>query len=322
MQGVIGVVIVAAAVITVLGKRRLATVIATSVIGYGVAFLFVIQGAPDLALTQLLFETLLLVLFVLVLRFLPVTFAERGGWWWRGLRATLAVAVGAFTASAALFAGAARRTEPISIEYLRRALPEGDGRNVVNVILVDFRAFDTFGEIVVLTAATLGVMGLVRAARRGRGEPRESRTAPPYRPSPILDAAAGMLFHTVLLYSIVLLVVGHDRPGGGFIGGLVGGAAFILLYLAGGAPRVRRVEAAPPEFLLGAGITLAAATGASSWLGGRDFLESTSFALDLPVLGTLEFDSVFFFDLGVYLVVLGLVASLLSSVGREEVRVP
>lgn len=322
-QGVIALFMALAAILTVLTRRRMSAVVATSVVGYGVAFLFVVQGAPDLALTQLLFETLLLVLFVLILRHLPISFPGRGGRWWRIVRGGLAAAVGSFITLAALYAGSARGTAPpVSVEYLRRAIPEGEGRNVVNLILVDFRAFDTFGEIVVLTAAALGIMGLVRAARRGRGEMGESRTMLTFRPSTILDAAARIVFHTVLLYSIILLTVGHDHPGGGFIGGLVAGAAFILIYLAGGTPWMRRVEPAPPELLLGTGLTLAAVVGATGWLRGSDFLEATSSTLLIPGVGTIDFRSVFLFDLGVYLVVLGLVIALLGSAGQEEVRQP
>ncbi len=320
MQGVVAILMVVATIVAVATRKRMSAVVSVSVVGYGVAFLFTIQGAPDLALTQLLIETLLLVLFVLVLRHLPKTFTTRGGAMWRFTRTTVAVAVGVFTATVALAATGARQQESISAEFLRRSLPEGDGRNVVNVILVDFRAFDTFGEIVVLTIAALGVLGLIRAVRFERAETHETRVARQYRRSPILDAAARMLFHTVLLYSVVLLVVGHDRPGGGFIAGLVAGAAFILIYLAGGSPRLRGAEPAPPELLLGGGVTLAALVGALAWLRGGEFLEAMVLYLDLPVLGTLKIASVFIFDAGVYLVVIGLVLALLSSLGREEVR--
>jgi multicomponent Na+:H+ antiporter subunit A len=124
----------------------------------------------------------------------------------------------------------------------------------------------------------------------------------------------------VLIFSLVLLVVGHDRPGGGFIGGLVGGAAFILVYLAGGSPRVRHAEPLPPELLLGGGITLAGLAGAAGWLAGGEFLEGVYLTPVLPLLGSLKLSSVFAFDVGVYLVVVGLVMALLRTLGAEEVR--
>ena len=322
MQVPVVFIMIAATALAVLSRHRMAAVVSVSVVGYGVAFLFVIHGAPDLALTQLLVETLLLVLFALVLRHLPRTFSTPTSALWEVPRTTLAVAMGIFMGTISLMAAGARQQPSISAEYLTRALPEGDGRNVVNVILVDFRAFDTFGEVLVLTIAALGVMGLVRAAQRDR-----ARTPGPdaamsrrYRPSQILDGAVQLLFHTVLMFSLVLLVLGHDHPGGGFIGGLVGGAAFILVYLAGGDPRVRRAEPLFPEALLGSGITLATLAGAAAWLGGSEFLEAMILSADLPLVGGIKLSSVFVFDVGVYLVVIGLVIALLRSLGREEVR--
>ena len=119
------------------------------------------------SLTQLLIETLTLVIFVLVLRHLPSRF-ERPAWRpGRVLRLAVAGGVGAFVAAFGLVAAAARTDEPVSAAHQARSLPEGGGRNVVNVILVDFRGFDTMGEITVLAVAALGIAGLVRAGRRG-----------------------------------------------------------------------------------------------------------------------------------------------------------
>jgi multicomponent Na+:H+ antiporter subunit A len=319
MQLVVAALMVIATLVALGTERRMTAVLMVSIVGYCTAFLFVIQGAPDLALTQLLIETLLLVLFVLVLRHLPATFSRRSTATWQVTRIVAVLAVGLFTATATLFAVASRRDASIAGEYLRRALPEAHGRNVVNTILVDFRAFDTFGEIVVLTVAALGVIGLVRAARKGRREEHVGHGAhQAYRPSPILDGAVSMLFHTILVASLVLLVVGHNRPGGGFIGGLVAGAAFILVYLGGGTPRVRRAESAAPELFLGSGITIAAVTGAAAWLDGGEFLHAMLATVDVPLLGPITLSSVLLFDVGVYLVVVGLVIALLHSIGHEE----
>jgi multicomponent Na+:H+ antiporter subunit A len=312
--------LVVATIAALYARGRLAAVLAVGAVGYGVAVLFLIQGAPDLALTQLLIETLLLVLFVLVLRHLPAAFAPRSDATWEVPRAVIATGIGIFTAMLAMAAAAARRTEPLSDEYLARALPEAGGRNVVNVILVDFRAFDTLGEIVVLAVAALGVIGLVRAARREREARGGGRAVVDYRPSMILDTAVRTLFHTVLIFSLVLLALGHDAPGGGFIGGLVAGAAFILVYLAGGTPAVRRAEPLAAEALLGAGITLATLSGVAGWLTGGEFLEGLVYAAELPLVGPLRVYSTLFFDVGVYLVVVGLVMALLGSIGREEVQ--
>lgn len=319
MQIAVALIMIAAAVVAIRAARRMVAVVSATVVGYGIAFLFIMQGAPDLALTQLLVETLVLVVFALVLRHLPATFPRHGAATWPAVRGLVAVASGLFVAAAALVTVAARTRPSISTEYLSRALPEGKGHNVVNVILVDFRAFDTFGEIVVLTVAALGVVGLVRAARRDRARrPHVLSGRSSYMRSLILDGAVRILFHTLLLVSFVSLAIGHDRPGGGFIGGLVAGAAFTLVYLAGGSPRVRHAELASPELYLGGGIVLAAATGAAAWFSGREFLEAMVLSFDVPFAGTVQIGSVFLFDAGVYLIVVGLVTALLQSVGHEE----
>ena len=166
LQVVVGVAILGSALATVLLKRRFAAVLSLGGVGFGVAVLFIIQGAPDLALTQLLVETLTLVMFVLVLRHLPERFEPAR---WRpgeAARIAVSVGIGVFVTAFALVAGSARSVESISGEYLDRALPEGGGRNVVNVILVDFRGLDTMGEITVLLVAALGIASLVLSARR------------------------------------------------------------------------------------------------------------------------------------------------------------
>ena len=160
--------VIAASVVVATATRRFVGVLFLGAVGYGVAVLFVIHGAPDLALTQVLIETLSLVVYVLVLRHLPERFDRVRHPLSAGLRAGVAGAVGLFVGVFALAAAAGRTAEPISKEFLARSLPEGGGRNVVNVIIVDFRGFDTFGEITVLAVAALGVASLVLAGRARR----------------------------------------------------------------------------------------------------------------------------------------------------------
>ncbi len=164
-QGVVAGLVILAALGTVAVRRRLGAVLFLGAVGYGVAVLFVIQGAPDLALTQLLVETLTLGLFILVLRHLPSRF--EGVEWRLGhvTRLVVSVAVGLSAGLFAVWAAAGRRAAPLVGEFLTRAEPEGGGRNVVNVILTDFRALDTMGEITVLTVVALGAMALIRARR-------------------------------------------------------------------------------------------------------------------------------------------------------------
>ena len=326
VQLAVGALMIIATIGAVLAVHRLAAVLCVGAVGYGVAVLFLIQGAPDLALTQLLIETLVLVLFVLVLRHLPLRFeGVQSGVPWLP-RLALSIAVGAFLSVFTVAAFSSRPDiAPVSVEMAERSLPDGGGRNIVNVILVDFRAFDTLGEIVVLTVTALGVLGLVRAARRGREPEHDDPDAPSThqhidrsRPSRILDAAVQALFRTVLLFSVVLLLVGHDEPGGGFIAGLVAGSAFMLVFLAGGASRLKEVLFLAPEVLLGLGVTVAVAAGTIGWYAGGEFLQAATTSLELGPLGSIKLSTVLLFDLGVYLVVVGLVVALLASLGSEE----
>lgn len=166
---VVGAAIAAAAI-----RRRLSAALFLGVVGYGMAGLFVVQGAPDLALTQVAIETLSTVLFVLVLRHLPARFEPRSSRRRTAVRVAISTAVGASVFAFAIVAGTNRTAEPVSGEMVERALPDGNGRNVVNVILVDFRGFDTLGEITVLASAAIGMVALARA---GRGAPRSERRA-------------------------------------------------------------------------------------------------------------------------------------------------
>jgi multicomponent Na+:H+ antiporter subunit A len=170
LQAVVGVVIAVAAVLTARAHRRFTAVLYLGAVGYGVAVLFVLQGGPDLALTQFLVETLALVIFVFVLRRLPGTFSRRPLRLSQGVRLAVALSVGVFVTAAVLISGQARTSPPASQAYLEQSLPEGGGKNVVNVILVDFRGMDTLGEITVLVVAALGIASLVQASLGRRRE--------------------------------------------------------------------------------------------------------------------------------------------------------
>lgn len=183
LQLVVAGFVVVAAVATARAHRRFTAVLTLGAVGYGTAVLFVLQGGPDLALTQFLIETLSLVLFVFVLRRLPATFTRHPAALSQAVRLGVALAVGAFVTVAVLVTTQARTAPPASQAYLDQALPKGGGRNVVNVILVDFRAFDTLGEITVLAVAAMGVASLVLAGR--------SRTARGPSGETALTAAGG-----------------------------------------------------------------------------------------------------------------------------------
>ncbi len=150
----------------------------------------------------------------------------------------------------------------------------------------------------------------MRATRRPTRSPR----------SLILDTCLGAVFHTVLVFSVFLLFAGHNAPGGGFIGGLVAGAAFVLHYVAGGTGQLARVAPVAPFALMGAGLTLAVLVGVGALVAGGQLLESAVLSLDLPVLGTVKTTSALPFDVGVYLIVVGLVLAVLGSLGDEADR--
>jgi multicomponent Na+:H+ antiporter subunit A len=136
----------------------------------------------------------------------------------------------------------------------------------------------------------------------------------------VLETAVRLIFHTVLVFSLYLLFAGHNQPGGGFVGGLVAGAAFVLRYVAGGRAALKAAVPVDPGLPVGLGLVLAAGTGMAAWLFGGQFLESGKLELHLPVLGVVKATSALPFDTGVYLVVVGLVLAVLRTLGAEAER--
>ena len=340
LQALIGVVVLIAAAMALRIRQRLSVVLVVGVTGYGLAVLFALQGAPDLALTQFLVETLTLVTFVLVLRKLPKDITERHRPRERVVRGVIAVAVGALMGAVGAVALATRTATPVSAAYPKEAYDFGGGKNIVNVTLVDIRAWDTLGEISLLVVAATGVASLVFLRRRTGGVDRldsadlaetpsaagraprrrwlaATATLPPERRSVVLEVITRVLFHTILVFSLYLLFSGHNEPGGGFAGGLVAGLALVLRYLAGG--RYELGEAAPvdPGLLLGSGLLLAGGTGVAGLVLGAEVLQTAILEVTLPVLGDVKLVTSLFFDIGVYLVVVGLVLDILRSLGAE-----
>ncbi|PZG18634.1 Na+/H+ antiporter subunit A [Micromonospora craterilacus] len=335
LQGVAAAVVVVAAVMAARALRRLTAMILVGVAGYGIALMFVLHGAPDLALTQFLVETVTIVMFVLVLRRLPAKFSERPIRSSRRGRVAIGVAVGAVTAGMAYVAAGARQAIPISVGFPDEAVSYGGGKNVVNVTLVDIRAWDTMGEIAVLVVAATGVASLIfRHARDldrrgdipggGRAEstrPRWLTTGATARAqSVILQVVTRLLFHVIVLFSIYLLFSGHNAPGGGFAAGLVAGLALAVRYLAGGRTELNGAAPVDAGVVLGAGLFVAVGTGVAAMLLGGEFLQSALLDFHLPVLGHIHFVTSAFFDVGVYLIVVGLVLDILRSLGAEMDR--
>jgi len=349
-QLAIGIVMVVAAVAATRAGKRFQAVVLVGVTGFGMAALFALQGAPDLALTQILVEVVTLVAFVLVLRRLPARLGARNGSQKRLLRAILGISIGILMAVVAVVALGARTDLPISLEWADLAYNQGHGRNVVNVALVDLRGWDTMGELSVIIAAATGVASLIFISGRTDNLPRVNRrtarrkahasldnaidpsndergswlvagrTLAARNRSILLEVVVRLIFHSVIIVSIYLLLVGHNAPGGGFAGGLVAGMALVARYLAGGRHELGAAAPFDAGKLLGTGLVLAVGTALVPLFFGADALTSTWWELDLGIFGQLEFVTSTIFDIGVYLVVIGLVLDVLRSLGAEVDR--
>ncbi|HEX5367281.1 MAG TPA: hydrogen gas-evolving membrane-bound hydrogenase subunit E [Acidimicrobiales bacterium] len=309
--------------------RRFSAALLLGAAGYAMAGLFVVRGGADLALTQVAIETLTTVVFVLVLRRLPDRFESRSSPGGRAVRLAVAATVGTAVFVLALAAGGQRAGTPVSADMVARAVPDGGGRNVVNVILVDFRGIDTMGEVTVLAAAAIGSVALARAGRRPRRtgsddptgpSPAEAAGGPRLRRLVVVDVAVRVVFSAVVVGSIYLLFAGHNQPGGGFVGGIVAGAAVALLYVAGGIDDVRRVSRARPWTVLGGGLLLSALTVVVPLALGGAPLEAARWEADLWLLGHVKATSALAFDAGVYLLVVGLVLMVFESFGDDPRR--
>lgn len=324
----IAAVIVAGALGATIVRRRIAAALMLGAVGYGMAGLYVVQGAPDLALTQFAIETLATVLFVLVLRFLPRRFVDSRAAVVAPIRIAVSAAVGVSVFVLAL-ASAGARTDvaapSVSEEMIERSAPDAKGNNVVNVILVDFRGLDTLGEITVLVVAALGAVSLARSTRRPAGGVTGDDGDDGEAPVPdggfdrlaVLDASARVLFPSILVLSIYFLFAGHNQPGGGFVGGLTAGAAISLRYIAGGVSEVRSTFRLRPWTILGGGLLIAACTALTPIVLGTSVLEHAAFEESLPLIGTVKTTTALIFDIGVYLVVVGLVLMAYEAFGDD-----
>lgn len=305
-------------------------------------------SAPDLALTQLVVEVVATILMLLGLRWLPkrnesLRHAPAAGLRsarWRRLRdLALAILAGGGMALLALSMMSRPFPESSSTFFLRRALTEGGGTNVVNVMLVDFRGFDTFGEIVVLGIVALTVYALLRRFRPARETmdlPEQQRQVSPdlatdlLNPRHAADTAVGYLMVPAVLVRLLLpfaallaayfFLRGHNQPGGGFVAGLVLSVALLLQSIISGIHWVEARLPLYPRRWIGAGWLFALATGLGSLYWGFPFLTSHTAHLVLPVLGEIHFASALFFDLGVFTLVVGSTLLILTAIAHQSVR--
>jgi multicomponent K+:H+ antiporter subunit A len=312
--------VLAAVGATVLHRRRITAIVLMSVVGLIVALTFERFSAPDLALTQLAVEVVTIVLLLLALHYLPQESPPEPGRVRLARDALLAAAAGGGFGAAA-WALLTSPLETVSGFFLEQSVPGGGGTNVVNVILVDFRGFDTLGEITVLAMVGLAAHALLdRLALTAPAADAEGRPWSGERHPLFLQMLMRPLLPLALAVSAFLFLRGHNLPGGGFVAGLVTGVALILQYLAAGIDFARpRLPRRTPA-LLALGLAAAAGTGAASWLFGRPFLTSAHGHLDLPLIGKVEIASALAFDLGVYIVVVTAVLMALSGLGSLSRR--
>jgi multicomponent K+:H+ antiporter subunit A len=327
--------------------HRLAAVVLASGAGLVSCISFVWLSAPDLALTQLLVETVTTVLLLLGLRWLPKRLPDV----WpehrtpasvrlrRGTDLAIAILAGVGMALLAYAVMTLPLRETISRFFLERSYPDGGGRNVVNVILVDFRAFDTLGEITVLAIVALTVFSLLRRFRPAResvrdpeqqrrqnafDEAREGRTPGDTIADYLLVPRVILewLFPAIIVVALYLLLRGHDLPGGGFAAGVTMSIALILQYMAAGTQSVESRLRVQPIRWMGAGLLVAAATGAGALLFGRPFLTSWFRYLEVPIIGKVPLATALLFDLGVFLLVVGATALILIAIAHQSIRTP
>lgn len=339
LQAIAIAILAGATIVVVRARRRMKAVLGLGAMGVGMATLWAVHGAPDLALTQLVVEAFTIVVFVLVLRFLPTHFTDRPLRSSRWLRLIISVVAGVVTSGGVLLAAASRKENPVSELLPDEVLQFGYGHNIVNVILVDVRAWDTVGELSVLLIAVTGVTALIfrsglisrltvsapslrssvaKAASRTSTNSRWLAGASALeedRRSLMLEVAARILYPTLLVASVWLLLVGHNSPGGGFAGGMLAASALSIRYLAGGHYELTLAAPFSPGAILGLGLTIAAAAGLAPVLAGGAPFQTLPVDILVGPLGTVHFTTAMGLDIGVYLVVLGLAVDILGALG-------
>ena len=304
---------------------------------------FLWLSAPDLAATQLVVEIVTTVLILLGLRWLPKrspTVSEPNGIAphlrrFRDLAIAIAAGVGMTAISYAVMTRPP--VDSIADYFIDKAYTEGGGRNVVNVILVDFRGFDTLGEITVLGIVALTVFSLLRRFRPAPDSvdrPEQQQVQRAYdeaEPDRKVDATADeymyvpsvimqWMFPVVIVLAAYLFLRGHDAPGGGFAAGIAMAAGFILQYMAAGTVWVEDRLRILPVAWIGTGLLLAALTGTASMLLGDPFLTSYFRYAELPLIGKVPLASATIFDLGVFSLVVGATVLMLIAIAHQSIR--
>ncbi len=299
---------------------RFRALILIGIIGLTIAAGFVYLSAPDLALTQISVETVTIMLLLLALHFMPKVTPRESPLALRLRDAAIAVTAGLGVGGLA-YAFLLRDTDTISDYFIANSYEGGGGTNVVNVILVDFRGFDTYGEIIVLGIAGFLIYALTRALLDGASAQRlratdysqgRSRDRHPL----MMVVVTRVLMPIAMVVGIYIFLRGHNEPGGGFVAGLVIAIALLMQYMASGFAWTQDRKRIEYHTLIGMGVVIAGLTGAGAWLFGRPFLTSNFAYVHLPPVEEFELATAMLFDLGVFLTVLGAVMLMLYSLSR------
>ncbi|WP_394559065.1 monovalent cation/H+ antiporter subunit A [Aquipseudomonas alcaligenes] len=307
----------------VLHRQRLVALLILGVGGMLVALAFARFSAPDLALTQLVVEVVTIILLMLAMYYLPSrTPAESS--LPRILRDLLIAGGCGLMVAVLAYAVLSRPYDGgLAQFFLGNSVSGGGGTNAVNVILVDFRGFDTLGEITVLAIAAVGIFAMLDGLRlfHPTCDPQGRRWAWSKNPL-ILMTLSRLLLPLALLISAFIFLRGHNLPGGGFIAGLITAVALALQYIANGVAWMEQRMPLNYQRMAGAGVLIAALTGLGSWVFGRPFLTSAFGHFELPLVGEFELATAMLFDLGVYLAVVGSTLLILVNLGKLSLTPP
>lgn len=301
--------------------ERIKAILISGAVGLVVTMVFIGFSAPDLALTQITVDVVTTVLLLMSLSLLPQLTPYESSPTRRWRDAVIAVCGGLGVATVAWLV-MTRDHNSISWFFIQQSIPLGGGTNVVNVILVDFRGFDTFGEITVLGIAAIGVLSLMDGMR-AHGTTITQGLTYRFNPSPLmLRITASWILPVALVVSLYIFMRGHNLPGGGFIAGLVTSLALIIQYVAIGQDHAEKMLGAKSERLyeiwIGVGLTIAGLTGIAAWFWSRPFLTSAHIHVHPPLLGDMHLASAALFDVGVYVTVVGATMLMISVLGDSR----
>ena len=316
----------AATAAVVLQHQRVVAVVLVGGVGLVASLTFLSLSAPDLALTQISVDAVSTVLLLMGLALLPQLAKAESAPWRRWRDGLLAVAGGGGIAWITWLV-LTRDFDSISWYFIENSVPKGGGTNMVNVILVDFRGYDTWGEITVLGIAGVGVLALLDGLRANR--PRGDDAGRPWsfaQPPLMLRQVARLILPLALVVTAYIFWRGHGLPGGGFIAGLITAVALVVQYMARGQGWAEGVLQAGGGTRytrwIGSGLLIAALTGLGAFLLGRPYFTSAHANPVLPLLGEAPLATAGIFDLGVYITVVGATMLMLSALGAASKEPP